>query len=286
MKEKEPSMIDLINSNKNKNIYWPYIIKLNQFNKIINDKKISIRLGLTSENNLFLEYYREEDPNNSFYKTSLNISEIQNINAIFKSKQKIEEIYDDIYEVLNKQNFDIKYPDNPDESNKTIFLVLLYDKKEINITLNKEKISFLNEYNYELNDFINKLYDEVLNLKKILNNKKNEENEKIKKLMEENLDCMKKLSISENKNVSQENEINSLKKTISELKNKNNISKTSSKNYLKKQDVISNYVPRSSNEEDYDDNLSNNANPYFNYIPDYYNGSFNYYNFLYIILLT
>ena len=212
MKEKEPSIIDLINSNKNKNIYWPYIIKLNQFNKIINDKKISIRLGLTSENNLFLEYYREEDPNNSFYKTSLNISEIQNINAIFKSKQKIEEIYDDIYEVLNKQNFDIKYPDNPDESNKTIFLVLLYDKKEINITLNKEKISFLNEYNYELNDFINKLYDEILNLKKILNNKKNEENEKIKKLMEENLDFMKKLSVSENKNVNQENEINNLKK--------------------------------------------------------------------------
>ena len=78
---------------------------------------------------------------------------IYNLNDIFKSWKNIEEIYTNIYEILNKNNYNIIYPDDSNDSK--IFLVLLYEKNEISITLNKEKITFLNEYNCELNEFIN-----------------------------------------------------------------------------------------------------------------------------------
>ena len=79
---------------------------------------------------------------------------------------------------MNKENYDIKLSEQ-------IMLVLLIDKNEINIKLKKGKISFENEYNYELNEFINKLYNEVSILTKTLiilsNNVKssNEESEQI-----------------------------------------------------------------------------------------------------------
>jgi hypothetical protein len=152
MEEKESSIKEKINDYKNKHFYWPYFIKLNQFNKIINNKKHFVRLGLTSKNNLTFEYYNEDDPNNTFHKTSLDFTQILNLNNIFNSRKNIEEIYTDIYEIFNKNNYDIKYPD--DSKDSIIFLVLLFGKNEIIITLNKEKITFLNEYNCELNEFI------------------------------------------------------------------------------------------------------------------------------------
>ena len=70
-------------------------------------------------------------------------------------------MYNFIYDILNKENYDIKLSEQ-------IMLVLLIDKNEINIKLKKGKISFENEYNYELNEFINKLYNEVSILTKTL----------------------------------------------------------------------------------------------------------------------
>ena len=278
MEKKETNMKDFLDSTKNAKIYWPYLIKLNQFTKVINNTNNFIRLGLTSENNLTIEYFKEEEPNNSFHKTSLNISEIHNLNDIFKSKKVIEEIYNYIYAILDKQNYEIKFSDDK------IILVLLYDKNEINISLKKEKISFLNEYNYELNEFINKLYNEVLTLKKSLNSvtniikNNNEGSDRMSILMKENIDIMKKLTEIENENKNKQNEINSLKKTIAEIKNKNNNSKTTSKNYLKKQDIINNFININSNDEEADDmSGTNNPNPYFNYTQNYDNFSYNYY---------
>ena len=86
--------------------------------------------------------------------------------------------------------------------------------------------------------------------------------------MKENIDIMKKLTEIENENKNKQNEINSLKKTIAEIKNKNNNSKTTSKNYLKKQDIINNFININSNDEEADDmSGTNNPNPYFNFTP-------------------
>ena len=273
MEERESSDKNLSNANKNQNIYWPYLIKLNQFNKNINNKNNCIRIGLTSKKNLNIEFYYEEDPNNSFHKNSLNISEIQNINDIFKSKKNMDEIYNFIFEILFIGEFDIK---NSNKSKDEILLLLFYNKNEINITLKKEKISFVNEYNYELNGFINKLYDEVLLLRKSLNNKSVEHDEKMKVIMKENIDIIKKLAKIENENINQQNEINSLKKTITEIKNKNNVPKTSSKNYLRKQDII-NSINQTSNNDEEGDEVGLNNNQYYNYLPDYYNNVYYYF---------
>ena len=154
----------------NENIYFPYLIKLNQFTKIINNKKYYIRLGLTSKNNISFEYYDKEDLINSYYILSLNAEEIYKLNDNFKSKKNLDELYNYISDILNKGNFDIKFSN---QLNNQCLLVLLDNKDEISITLNKGKISFLNEYNNELNDFINNLCNEVLSLKKLLKNSPN-----------------------------------------------------------------------------------------------------------------
>ena len=153
---------DLLIFNQNQNTNWPYLVKLNQFTKNINEKKKYIKLGLTRENNLNIEFYEEEDPINTFHKASLNLTDIQNLNDIFRPLKSINEVYNFIYDILNKENYDIKLSD------EQIILVLLIDKNEIHINLKKEKISFVNEYNYELNELINKLYNEVSILKKTL----------------------------------------------------------------------------------------------------------------------
>jgi hypothetical protein len=70
--------------------------------------------------------------------------------------KNINEIYSNIFEVLNKGGFNIDF-----SNSDSIILVLLCDKKEIKINLNKQNISFINEYSYELNEFINQLYIEV-----------------------------------------------------------------------------------------------------------------------------
>ena len=123
---------------KTNNIYWPYLIELKTFNKIINDKNNYIRLGLTSSNKINIECYNDEDLNNTYHKSSFNITEIQNLNDCFKSQKDIKEIYNNIIEILNKGEFDIKF------SNTSISLILISNQKEVNINLNKEKISFLN----------------------------------------------------------------------------------------------------------------------------------------------
>ena len=268
---------DLLKTNKNEFICWPNLVKMNQFTKIINAINNCIRLGLTSENFLNIEYYKKEEPINTFHKTSLNLANIQNLYEIFKSKKTIDEIYNFIYNILDKENYDLKFSD------EQIILVLFYDKNEINISLKKEKKTFINEYNYELNEFINKLYNEVLTLKKsltILSNNiknKNEESDRLKILVIQNIEIMKKLSEIENENINKQNEINNLKKTITDIRNKNNISKTGSKNYLKKKDIINNYIQMNSNDEADYINANNNQNSYFNYTPNYYNYSYNYY---------
>ena len=277
MEGKESSFKELSKICPKQNI--PYLIKLNQFNKKINNKNYYIRLGLTSTNNLNIEYFIEDDQSGTFHKASLNINELHKLNKAFESKKNIDEIYNDIYELLQKDNFDIKSPSNSDTS---LIITLIYNNENINITLNKEKISFINEYNFEVNEFINKLYNEVLTLKKLLKNSSNIKNnnnevsQEMKLLMKENINILNKLEKLEKENINQQNEINNLKKTISELKNKSNSTKTSSRNYLRKQDIINNMNNINSNDESGDE-ISTNNHPYYNYIPSYYNNSYYYY---------
>ena len=165
--------------------YWPYLIKLNQFNKITKDKKHFIRLGLTSTSNILLEYYDNEAPNHSLYKSSLNIMELYDLHDYFKSMKTIDEIYINISEALNRGKFNIE-----SLNSDTIILIFVCDKKEFKINLNKQRFSFINENSCELNEFISQLYTDVLTLKNALNssskNKNNEDKEIIKQLKKEN----------------------------------------------------------------------------------------------------
>ncbi len=194
MDGKDSSLKDFNDSCQKQNNYFPYFIKLNQFNKTINDQKNTIRLGLTSKNDLIIEYFIENDPSNTFHKLSIDIKGAQKLNKIFEQKNSLDEIYNVFYDFLQNGNLDIKHPN---ESNNTLNLILHKNKENVNIILNKEKISFINEYNYELNEMINKLYDEVLSLKKILKNQlniknNNKKDKKMKKKMKKNMKEMKK----------------------------------------------------------------------------------------------
>jgi hypothetical protein len=262
--------------NKSESNYWPYLIKLNQFNKIIKDKANSIRLGLTSTSKILFEYYANEALNHSLYKSSLSIMELYDLDDYFKSMKSIDEIYIYISEILDKGEFNIE-----SLNSDTIILILVCDKKEFKINLNKQINSFMNENICELNEFINQLYNDVLTLKNELNcsskNKNDEDKEIIKQLKEENKNIMKRLEKIEKENFNQKNEIKSLKNAINKLNStKNNKSQVNSKNFPPKKDLINNNNIAMNNNEN-DDNYSHaNTNPFYNYMPDYYNNS--YYN--------
>ena len=256
--------------------YWPYLIKLNQFNKISKDKRHFISLGLTSMSKILFEYYANEAPNHSLYKSSLNIMELYDLDDYFKNMKNIDEIYIKISEVLNKGEFNIETLNSD-----TIILILFCDKKELKINLNKQKFSFINENSCELNEFISQLYTDVLTLKNALNssskNKNDEDKEIIRQLKEENKNTMKRLEKIEKEYFKQKNEINSLKNVINKLNNtKNNKNQANSKNYPAKSDLINNYNNNINNNGNNDDFSHSNTNPFYNYMPDYYNS--NYYN--------
>ena len=263
--------------NKAESNFWPYLIKFNQFKKIINDKNNYIRLGLTSSSTILFEYYANEVPYHSLYKSTLNIMELYDLDDYFKSMKNIDEIYINISEVLNKGKFNIE-----SLTSDTNILVLVYDKKEFKINLNKQKFSFINENSCELNEFFNQLNTDVLTLKNALNssskNKSDEDKEIIRQLKEENKNIMIRLEKIEKEYSKQKYEINCLKNVI----NKPNIPKNSksqviSKNYPAKKDFINNNNNNNINNNENNDNYSQaNFNPFYNYMPGYYNNS--YYN--------
>mgnify|MGYP002624831180 CR=1 FL=1 len=263
--------------NKAESNYWPYLIKLNQFNTIIKGKTKSIRFGLTSSSKILFEYYDNEAPDHSLYKSSLNIMELYNLDDYFKRMKNVEEIYTNISEVLNKGEFNIAFLNSD-----IIILILVCGKKEFKINLNKQKLPFMNENSYELNEIINQLCSDVLIVKNALNcpskNKNDEDKEIIKQLKEENKNIMEKLEKIEKEYLNQKNEINSLKNVINKLKNnKNNKSQLNPTNYPAKEDLNNN----NKNNSDKNENTLDNTNPFYNYFPDYYNNSYlnyNYYN--------
>ena len=113
--------------NKAESNYWPYLTKLNQFNKIIKGQTKSIRLGLTSSSEILFEYYDNEAPNHTLYKSSLTIMELYTLDDYFKSMKTIEEIYTNVSEVLSKGEFNIE-----SLNSDAIILILIFDKKEFN----------------------------------------------------------------------------------------------------------------------------------------------------------
>ena len=150
--------------NKAESNFWPYLIKFNQFKKIIKDKNNFIRLGLTSSSTILFEYYANEEPYYSLYKSTFNIMKFYDLDDYFKSMKNIDEIYVNIMEVLNKGEFNIE-----SLNYDFIILILICDKKEIKINLNKQNCSIMDKNRCELNEFINQLYTGVLTLKNALN---------------------------------------------------------------------------------------------------------------------
>ena len=104
-----------------------------------------------------------------------------NSHSYFKTYNNINEAYEAINNIIKKDNWFMRFDDN---QNSKINLILQFDNDQIKITLNQEKILF-NQNDIELNEFINKLYNEILNLKEKYNILIIEKNEEINKIKEE-----------------------------------------------------------------------------------------------------
>ena len=169
----------------------PKLIKLSKYQKNLNiifrekssmNNNFNINIKISSQQKLIIEIYSEENPTQLYFKAHLTLNDLNNIHPSLKSYTNINDIYELINNMMNKDKYDIKFDNNINISNA--FLILLNEQEEIKIELNKEKISLENN-DIEMNEFISNFYHEFLNLKKMVLNPKykynNQSNEEIKK---------------------------------------------------------------------------------------------------------
>ena len=269
---------------------FPKLIKLNKYQKNLNvlfrekasmNNNFIINLKLSSQQNLIIEFYSEENPTNLYFRAHLTLNDLNNMHPCFHSYTNINDIYELINNMLNRDKYDIKFENNTNISN--VILILLNDKEEIKIKLNKEKISFENN-NLELNEFIGNFYQDFINLKKIVLNPKfkvNNNNDEIKKLKEENKQIKSKIKVLSDKNNKLKIKLIKMQKILLEIKQSNNTPIKISKNYPKKEDLINSNISNNNQiniNYDYENNHNinniNNASQYYNnYMSPYYNNN-------------
>ena len=237
-----------------------------------------VNLKLTSQFKIIFEIYSEENPINLYFKTKLDIKELNTLHSYFNSFKNINDIYEAINDIMRNGNYGIIFNDS---QNKKIVLILFINKEQIKIDLNRENIS-IEQNDLELNEFINDFYQEFLNLKLILNYQFNQKNDEIKKINEENKDIKNKLDKIIKENDKLKTKITNLKKKIGEIKVNNGIERKTSKNYPKKEELINNtkkVINRDNDSYIHQQNVNNNQ--IYNFIsPQTYlnNNIFNYYN--------
>jgi len=274
---------------KNK-LILPNIIKMNKYKKILNNilqEKETINsnycliIKLSSQNQLIIEIYSEENPTNKHFKSTLTLKELNKFHSYFKSYNNINEAYESINDIIKKDNYDMGFEGN---QNSIINLILIVNNEQIKISLNEEKIPFI-QNDLELNEFINLLYNEILNLKEKYNILIIEKNEEINKIKEEKKVLKNRLKEIKEENGIMNNKINNLKKEINEIKQANNIGKKSSKNYPKKEELINqsntnqNQIINNNETYDYQNNQNINNNLFYNYMIPYYNNDlYNYHS--------
>ena len=158
---------------------YPNLIKFDRYYKrvenIITREKAAIdnvyvfNIKLLPKNEIMFEVYSEEKPTLFYYKLNVTIDELKNAVPLFHSKNSINEIYDEINKIINKNNYELKFED---PSYKKIVIFLFINNEQVKISLPKEKIEFETNYN-ELKELYKQSLLEIEELKK-----ENQENKK------------------------------------------------------------------------------------------------------------
>ena len=158
---------------------YPNLIKFDRYYKrvenVITREKAAIdnvyvfNIKLLPNNEIMFEVYSEEKPTLFYYKLNVTIDELKNAVPLFQSKKNINEIYDEINKIINKNNYELKFED---PSYKKIVIFLFINNEQVKISLPKEKIEFETNYN-ELKELYKQSLLEIEELKK-----ENQENKK------------------------------------------------------------------------------------------------------------
>ena len=180
---------------------YPNLIKFDRYYKrvenIITKEKATVdnvyvfNIKLLPKNEIMFEAYSEEKPTLFYYKLAVTIDELKNAVPLFQSKNNINEIYDEINKIVDKNNYELKFEDS---SYKNIVIFLLLNNEQVKISLPKEKIEFEPNYN-ELRE----LYKQCLLENENLINYINQKEQEIEVLKKENQENKKKIQALEKK---------------------------------------------------------------------------------------
>ena len=151
---------------------YPNLIKFDRYYKIVenlktrekatNDNVYVFNIKLLPKNEIMLEVYSEEKPTLFYYKLKVTIDELKNAVPLFKSKNSINEIYDEINSIIDKNNYELKFEDS---SYKKMVIFLFINNEQVKISKNKKKIEFETNYN-ELKELYKQSLLEIEELKK------------------------------------------------------------------------------------------------------------------------
>ena len=180
---------------------YPNLIKFDRYYKIVenlktrekatNDNVYVFNIKLLPKNEIMFEVYSEEKPTLFYYKLKVTIDELKNAVPLFKSKNSINEIYDAINNIIDKNNYELKFED---PSYKKMVIFLFINNEQVKISLPKEKIEFESNYN-ELSELYKLCLLENQNLINYINQKEHE----IEELKKENQENKKKIQALEKK---------------------------------------------------------------------------------------
>ena len=180
---------------------YPNLIKFDRYYKIVenlktrekatNDNVYVFNIKLLPKNEIMLEVYSEEKPTLFYYKLKVTIDELKNAVPLFESKNSINEIYDVINNIIDKNNYELKFEDS---SYKKMVIFLFINNEQVKISLPKEKIEFEPNYN-ELRELYKQCLLENENLINYINQKEHE----IEELKKENQENKKKIQALEKK---------------------------------------------------------------------------------------
>ena len=161
-----------------------------------------LKLELTNNNELHLVNYNTKKLDGIKFFLKLTISILQKSSDLFKKFDKIENIYEIIIKIIEEKQYKLY-----NSANRVIFSIIpnliINNKKEILLYLNKVS----NDIN---NDFYKVLSDEINKLRKIINKLINHEN------INDNNDNINNNNLTEIKMLKEEN--TQIKKEIDNLK--------------------------------------------------------------------
>ena len=157
----------------------PFENMMIKYKEFYNINEYYIKLGLMKNNEITFTLYNMKILDSIKYHINLNIKEIYNLSKLFKIYDRAEEIYENIINIIEGNNYKIIK-----QKNNIILFLYLFDifqkKNEVQIILNKEDDK--NEYLKILSKEIIKLKQENFDIKNELKEIRNiiyQKNDKI-----------------------------------------------------------------------------------------------------------